>query len=41
MVYRFFDKKSASPADKSTERSGAVTGQPNAKHVNTKRALQN
>ena len=35
MVYKFFDKKSASPADKSTEGSGA-------KHVhNTKLAPQN
>ena len=34
MVYKFFDKKSASLADKSTAGSGA-------KHINTKLAPQN
>ena len=36
MVYKFFDKKSASPADKSTEGSDGkhVTAEPSAKHVN-------
>ena len=34
MVYKFFDKKSASPADKSTEGSGVVTAEPSANHVN-------
>ena len=40
MVYKFFDKKSASLTDKSTKGSG-VTAEPSAKHVNTKLAPQN
>ena len=41
MVYKFFDKKSASLADKSTEGSGVVTAEPSANHVNTKITPQN
>ena len=40
MVYKFFDKESASLIDKSTKGSG-VTAVPSAKHVNTKIAPQN
>ena len=50
MVYNFFDKKSAAPADKSADGSDVVTAkpsakhvmaEPSAKHVNTKLAPQN
>ena len=40
MAYKFFDKKSASLTDKSTEGSG-VTAESSAKHVNTKITPQN
>ena len=40
MVYKFFDKKSASLTDKSTEGSGVAAGS-SAKHVNTKLTPQN
>ena len=43
MLYIFFDKKSASLADKSTAGNGAkhVTAETSAKHINTKLAPQN
>ena len=40
MVYKFFDKNSASLADKSTKGCG-VTTEPSPKHVNTKLTPQN
>ena len=41
MVHKFFDKKSASLTDKSTEGSGVVTAELSGKHVNTKLTPQN